>query len=308
MISVSQNVPTESESPKVLDKHLLIKSSTAHFNLKYVCGCAPQKCKRTFRCRNLVSSAKFKAVYINEIEELDKQQREDLNGRLGLETESLIFAFHKLLSDFCDSLDKQRIPIKRLKTYLMAIEAVESASDSDKQPALQNCKDLLKAAMDVDDIIEIIHHHSSFFDFKLLEYMIQKSGTISDKEKLQEYEKLFITYLSHRVCECPTSIRESLGDDYVDLIIKLDSRYERRKLSSIKDLEVRLSHTLKVNTCLLNLCSIERGCIKLVFQIPCFLLEMIFPISNEQEKSLTKDGVIQLVCGNFKFPQEQSQV
>ena len=308
MISVSQNVPTESESPKVLDKHLLIKSSTAHFNLKYVCGCAPQKCKRTFHCRNLVSSAKFKAVYINEIEELDKQQREDLNRRLRLETEGLIFAFFKLLSDFCDSLDKQKISIKRLKTYLMAIEAVESASDSDKQPALQNCKDLLKAATDVDDIIEIIQHHSSFFDFKLLEYMIQKSGTISDKEKLQEYEKLFITYLSHRVCECPSSVCESLGDDYVDLIIKLDSRYERRKLSSIKDLEVSLSQTLKVNTCLLNLCSIERGCIKLVFQIPCFLLEMIFPISNEQEKSLTKDGVIQLVCGNFKFPQEQSQV
>ena len=187
----------------------------------------------------------------------------------------------------------------------MVIKAVTSSDSDEKDPALQNCKDLLKAN-DFDDIIEIIEHHSSFFDFKLVEDMIQKCGTESDKENLQGYEKHFLTYLSHRVCECPSSIRESLGDDYVSLIVKLDSSYEQSTLSSIKDLEVRLSQTLKVHTCLLNLCSIERGCIKLTFQIPCFLLEKIFPLSAEQEKSLTDEGIIQLICGNFRYPKRQS--
>jgi hypothetical protein len=126
------------------------------------------------------------------------------------------------------------------------------------------------------------------------------------KESLHEYERQFLTYLSHRVCECPSSIRETLGDEYVDLIVKLDSSYEQRALSSIKDLEVRLSRTLKVHTCLLNLCSIERGCIKLTFQIPCFLLETIFPLSTEQERSLTDEGIILLVCEKFRFPKRQN--
>lgn len=304
---VSQNILTESESLKVVDKELLIKSNDTHLNPpKYICACAPQKCKRTFHCPNLVSSARFKAVNVKDIVSLDKEQRDDLNRELRVETKTLIFAFYELLSTFCNSLEKRRIPIKRLKTYLMVIKAVTPASDTDEQPALHNCKDLLKSANDIDDIIEIIEHHSSFFDFKLVEYMIHKSGTASDKEKLHEYEKRFLSYLSHRVCECPSSIRESLGDDYIDLIVKLDSSYEQSTLSSIKDLEVRLSRTLKVHTCLLNLRSIERGCIKLTFQIPCFLLETIFPLSTEQERSLTDEGIIQLICGNFRFPKRQN--
>ena len=289
-----------------MNKELLIKLRDTHVNppTEYVCGCAPQKCKRIFRCPNLVLSARFKAVNVKDIEGLDEEQRDKLNRELHFKTKALIFAFYKLLSDFCKSLEKRRIPIKRLKTHLKVIKAVTAASDTDeKEPAL---KDSLNAADDVDDIIGIIEHYSSFFDFKLVEDMIQKCGTENDKENLQEYDKLFLTYLSQRVCECPSSIRESLGDDYVDLIIKLDSSYEKSTLSSIKDLEVRLSQTLKVHTCLLNLCSIERGCIKLTFQIPYFLLETIFPLSAEQERSLIDEGIIQLICGKFRFPNRQN--
>lgn len=306
LLLAGKNIPTASESLKVVDKEFLIKLNDTHLSPpKYVCGCVPRKCKRTFHCRNLVSSARFKAVIVKDIEGLEKEQKNDLNRELRLETESLIFAFYELLSSFCNSLEKRKIPIKRLKTYLMVIKAVP-ASDTDEEPALRNCKDLLKTADDIDDIIEIIEHHSSFFDYKLVEYMIHKSGTVSDKEKLQEYESKFLTYLSHRVYECPLSIRESLGDGYVDLIVKLDSTYEHRTLSSIKDLEIRLNRTLKVHTCLLNLRSIERGCIKLTFQIPYFLLETIFPLSTEQERTLTVEGIILLICENFSFPKRQT--
>jgi hypothetical protein len=179
LLLAAKNILSESESLKIVEKELLIKLNATRLNApEYICGCT-QKCKRTFHCCNLVSSARFKAVNVKDIEGLEKEQKIDLNRELRLETESLIFAFYKLLSSFCNSLDKQRIPIKRLKTYLMVIKAIP-ASDTDEQPALRNCKDLLKAANDIDDIIEIIEHHSSFFDYKLVEYMIHKSGTASD--------------------------------------------------------------------------------------------------------------------------------
>ena len=293
----SHDLDMDCGSPKIIGKELLVKADSLQ---GYTCGCSPPKCKHKFRCHNLVSSAKFRAVNVEAIEELDEEQKKELNARLSMETRDIMLKFYDLLSSYCDSLEKQNKSIKRLITYMKAIKAVETYSDTS---ALLNCNELLKSATDVDDIVEIIENHSSFFDFKLVEYMIKRSGTPSDKEKFKHYEQLFLSYLSRRVCESPSSIRSPLGDGYVDLIVKLDSRYEQKYLHSIKELEVRLSDTLKVHTCLLNLCSIERGCIKLIFQIPCFVQVIVFPLSVEQEQSLTKVGIIELMCGDFKYPQ-----
>ena len=300
MLAGTHDLDVDCDSPKIIGKELLVKAAKSHDNhQEYICGCSPPKCKHTFRCHNLISSAKFRAVNVEAIEELDEQKKKELNGRLSMETRDIKLAFYALLSSFCDSLEEQGIPIKRLRTYMMAIKAVETHSDTS---ALQNCSELLKSADDVDDIVGIIENHSSFFDYKLVEYMVIMCGTSSDKEKFKHYEQLFFSYLSRRVCESPSTIRPTFGDDYVDIIVKLDSRYEKRDLRGIKDLEDWLTNTLKVHTCLLNLCSVESGCIKLIFQIPCFVQEIVFPLSVEQEQSLTEVGIIQLVCGEFKYP------
>ena len=263
LLAGSHDLDVDCGSPKIIEKELLVKADN---HQGYICGCSPSKCKHTFHCHNLVSSAKFRAVNVEAIEELNEEQKKELNMRLNMETKNIMFEFYELLSSYCDSLEKQMIPIKRLITYMKAIKAVETYSDI---PALLNCDEQLKLATDVDDIVEIIEKHSSFFDFKLVEYMIKRSGTPRDKDKLKQYEQLFLSYLSRRVYESPSSIRSPLGDGYVDLIVKLDSCYEQKPLRGIKELEVRLSNTLKVHTCLLNVSSIERGCIKLIFQIPC---------------------------------------
>ena len=296
----SEGQTAKSEIPQFGTVELLVKRTETTSNQQGCnCGCIPLKCK--CYSHKLVSPTKFLAVNIKDIESLDKKQKEDLNMKLGMETKDLIFAFHELLTSFCDSLEKQQIPIKRLRTYLMAIEAVV---DTEDQSASQKSSQLVNSAKDTDDVIGVIRKYSSFFDFKLVEYMINCSGTENDKKRFHLYEHRFLTYLSHRICECSKlSVQSPHGDDYVELMIKLDSRYESKQLSSIKELEVRLSQTLIVNTCLLNLCSIERGCIKLIFQIPFFVQEMVFPLSTVQENSLTEMGIIQLTCGQYEFPQ-----
>ena len=60
---------------------------------------------------------------------------------------------------------------------------------------------------------------------------------------------------------------------------------------------------LRVEPSTLYLCRIDDGCIELLFQVPPFVEEDIFPLSMEQERSLTSVGVIKLTCGNYSFPQ-----
>ena len=119
----SEGQTAKSEIPQFGTVELLVKRTETTSNQQGCnCGCIPLKCK--CYSHKLVSPTKFLAVNIKDIESLDKKQKEDLNMKLGMETKDLIFAFHELLTSFCDSLEKQEIPIKRLRTYLMAIEAV----------------------------------------------------------------------------------------------------------------------------------------------------------------------------------------
>ena len=41
---------------------------------------------------------------------------------------------------------------------------------------------------------------------------------------------------------------------------------------------------------------------QLTFQVPSFVQQEILPLSREREMALEEEGVIQLTCGEYKFP------
>ena len=43
------------------------------------------------------------------------------------------------------------------------------------------------------------------------------------------------------------------------------------------------------------------GCLLLIFQVPSFVQEEIFPLSSEQERDLAAEGVIRLSSGDYQF-------
>ena len=40
---------------------------------------------------------------------------------------------------------------------------------------------------------------------------------------------------------------------------------------------------------------------QLIFQVPSFVKQEIFPLSSEQERALAAEGVIRLTCGDYQF-------
>ena len=85
--------------------------------------------------------------------------------------------------------------------------------------------------------------------------------------------------------------------------MKLDSRYDNYTVADIKGFCRKLSKTLHLSSGgVLRLCRIEKGCIQLIFQVPSFVQQKIFPLSREQEKALEAEGVIKLTCGKYQFP------
>ena len=85
--------------------------------------------------------------------------------------------------------------------------------------------------------------------------------------------------------------------------MKIDST-NYKKIVELKLFECLLSKVLKVHMHELKLCSVKDGCIEMIFLIPIFVQEAIFPLSTEQEATLKELGVIKLLCGDYHFPRQ----
>ena len=113
---------------------------------------------------------------------------------------------------------------------------------------------------------------------------------------------MFAEYSKHRVYECPPDYgsKSNAGPD--ELIMKVDLVYEKFTVMELKRFEYRISRILCVSSqSVLRLCRMEVGCLQLIFQVPSFVQQEIFPLSREQESDLAVEGVIRLTYEEYQF-------
>lgn len=157
----------------------------------------------------------------------DKQSRIELEQRLKAESEDLRFKFLLVMHEYFNSLEDRQYPIQRL------IRPLESCLETDclvPQPKI------------INDIMKLIENKSSFFNYRLIKYMIQLNGTDNDKQNLEKYQTDFRSYAERRIYECPAVISKSNPNE-TELHVKLDSKYDKCTLSELEDLrDVQYCH------------------------------------------------------------------
>ena len=142
----------------------------------------------------------------------------------------------------------------------------------------------------------------SFFNYHLIEHIVNTLGTEKDKAELKKYKTNFQQHAQRRVYKCPQQFGPVSKVVHADIFVKIDSRYENYTVAEIEDYTQELSDLLGVSCKgILRLCWVEKGCFQLTFQIPSFVKEEIFPLSREQERAPAAKGVIRLTCGEYQF-------
>ena len=158
----------------------------------------------------------------------------------------------------------------------------------------------LKAADTVYDIFLVLNDYFSFFNYQLIEHIIKALGTRSDKAKLRRYKQDFNKYAKRRIFECLPEFGAVSKADCADVFVKVDSQYDNCTIAQIERFHLKLSEILQVSSQgILHLCRVDKGCLQLMFQVPSFVQQEIFPLSGEQEESLAANGVIKLICGEY---------
>ena len=233
---------------------------------------------------------------------LTQEQQERLKIRLCVESEDIQRKFGHLRSRVYESLCKRNVPVDKLVTHLLSLGAFDPVLKGSQKPALQAFSKELWNAGSIEKVLFIIRGCISFFNYHMIEHIVVELGTEQDRVELQNYEKQFDQYSKRRVYECPPEYGSMSKDDHADLVLKVDSVYEEFTVKELKKFQCRLSTIFCVSPqSVLRLCQVEEGCLQLIFQVPLFVQQEIFPLSSEQESALAAEGVIRLTCRDYQF-------
>ena len=232
---------------------------------------------------------------------LTPEQQEELSIRLCVESEDIVHKFWHLHDRVYKSLCERNVPVDKLVAHLLSLHAFDPVYKDSQNPALQSFIKELQNAGSVEKVLIIIRDYISFFNYRAIEHIVEGLGTDQDRAELQNYEKEFDEYGKRRVYECPPDYGSKNNADHADLVLKVDSVYEDFTVKELKKFRYRLSRTLHISPSVLRLCRVEEGCLQLIFQVPSFVQQEIFPLSIEQETKLAAKGVMKLTCGGYQF-------
>ena len=234
-----------------------------------------------------------------DTEELDETEKELLKGRLYREYQAISSEFGILVFDTCGSLIKRGIKVQELVRLLMTLLAFQPTLP--KTPLLKECIEKLEVAADIDKVFRILmfQGYMSFFSYHIIECIIHKLGDQKDEENLQGYTAKFNEYSRRSIFECPTY---SLARrNRANLVVKLEGvDLEKYSLIYLTVFKSRISDIIKITKYTLRLCTVEKGCLQFTFQMPHFVKEVVFPLTDSQKVALKAEGVAHLTCEDYQ--------
>jgi len=236
------------------------------------------------------------------VSELTCDQKRQLRSRLRVESQEIMFKFQQLFSRVYKSLCEQEVTVDKLVTYLLSLGALDPVYKKSQKPLLQTFFQELRNAGSIEDVLWVIRDYFSFFNYHLIEHIVDGLGTDQDRAELENYKKDFRQYSKRRIYECPPVYGPMSNADHADLVLKLDSAFEKFTVEELENFEYRLTKIFELSSqSVLRLCQVEKGCFQLIFQVPSFVQQEIFPLSSDQESALVAENVITLTCGDYQF-------
>ena len=246
----------------------------------------------------------------------------EFEAQLIRDAESMKKKFAKLQWNTVESFKQQGMSPRSLITGVLAITEHEDPSIG--KPLLEREKEALAKVQNIDAIFDIIRPHMSFFNYEILEFLIETAGSKEDKRALKVYLHDFRHFCRRSVFEVPknnfghspekgvgqrdfhvkiTKIFKSaflvFNDEYVtETEPPLENSYAPNlgiSLNNAKYIQRKLALVLNMKISSLYLDSVSPGCTVLTFLIPAHI-PLADLDSNPDVVGLSSKGV-RILCG-----------
>ena len=241
----------------------------------------------TFHCLNL--------------KDMSDERKRELHQKLYADSEDMMYKFQELFTSTTDSLVRRNVLAKTLARHLECLGQLKPTFDDSGEPVFRHQLSELRKSESVDDAMSVVNKYCSFFNYRMVELIIQKLGTEQDKEKLTKYKEDFAKYGERHVFECPSEVGEIYEEGQANMFVTLDDSFDKCNGNHLSAFVRNLQKLLNISDISLRLCRIGPGSLKLIFQLSLVVQQAIFPLSSNQEAELIRLGVIQLSCGDYQF-------
>ena len=234
-------------------------------------------------------------------------------ARLHYESLEMGFKFQNLFSSTSSSLKQQNVTVEMLRDHVCCLGHMYATFEDSGQPQFRHTIPKLVDAKTVEDAMYAVHNYCSFFNYGLLENIVNGLGSEQDKLNMTKYKEDFTEYSSSHVLRCPSdhlslSVGEMSNEGDPIMVVTLDSSFDGYNLSSLYIFAENVRKILGIPT--LKLCHISSGSLKLEFQLPYEIQHDVFPLSEKEKMGLYSLHVIQIACEDFvnKFNAEEINV
>jgi len=164
---------------------------------------------------------------------------------------------------------------------------------------------LQEVADDLFAIIDIVEDYCSWLNHSLLGQIIEIfcEGNKHIKNAHKEYYAHLQKYCRHRLRNFRRrNIFTSRRKNGAKMLVKVDKMWDSIEIKHLEEVVYNIAQILKVKRYLLDLSSVEQGCVQLTLLVPICIADAVFPLTAEQEAYMKEIGVTDLQCGSYHFP------
>ena len=222
---------------------------------------------------------------------LNKASRVDLIAKLESEVEDIGFKFADLMCSTRTSLNDRKVSPKDLAISVLSLKAMQSAAF--QKPLVLKDEDKILSAESVSDILLTLMPYMSFFNYEVLKHIINDLGTDEDRKNMESYLNSFHQFCKRNVFEVPPNVYGQASSTLESMFaVKLtDSSNDSVTVIKVSNARRRIAKILDINPSCLYLCHVDKGCVELVFLMPTFVAEQVFPLTSSQLADLSDIGI-----------------
>ena len=220
--------------------------------------------------------------------QLDEDDKIDLEHKLIRDTSDIIEKFGSLVIDTSSSLKERGVTPQELASCVVHLEGFVADIG---QNIVGDHEEEITQCGSIDGIFLILrkYRYWSFLNCKILQQIINKLGTENSKDCLKKYMSDFKDYCKRSIFHVPSQVFDKKAKR-PKFAVKL-THTVKNTLENILQAQRKIAEILGVRSSALYLCSIEKGCVKVHFQIPHCMAERVFPPSTEQLTALGEASI-----------------
>ena len=213
---------------------------------------------------------------IVQYNDLDEDDKEDLLAQMYELTKQIDLEFEKLLNNVLKSFTvSEDVNRDSLVLTLVKKEGVFKEEE-------------LARAKTIFDVLKTIKPYCSYFNYDIIEVLVEVHGSDLTKSYFKEYIQAFAEYCKAMPCAEEICGSEDTTLRRSKLHFKLD--FDRQlKPDAVRTIKSKIARHLGIRPSALYLCRIKDGCIELEFLIPDFILQSVFPLRDEQKIALYQE-------------------